>query len=78
MISFYFIRPRATYIPCYPVTKRSQHTSFGNDKDGVIQLYETVGKIIVLCVYYLYFLDNGETQDSVPNGIRYFSNLMCS
>jgi len=49
--------------------------SFGNVKDGVIHLYKTTGNTIVLCISYLYFLDNGETQDSVPNGIRYFSNL---
>ena len=48
--------------------------SFGNLKDGVIHLYETTDKTIVLFIV----LDNGETQASVPNGISHFSNSFCS
>jgi len=52
--------------------------SFSNVKDTVLHLYETTGKIIVLCIYYLYFFFNGEAQNSLSNGRRHFLNLMCS
>jgi hypothetical protein len=51
---------------------------FGNVKDGILDLYETTGKIRVLHIYYLYFGDIWETQGSIPSGIRHFTNLICS
>jgi len=74
----YFLHLRPRCIPCYPVIKHPYQMSFGNVNDGVSQLYETTGKIIFVHIYPLYFLDNGETQDSVSDGTRLFLNLLCS
>jgi hypothetical protein len=43
------------YIPCYTVIKQPQHMSFGNVNDRLLHLYETTGKIVILCINYLYF-----------------------